>query len=519
MQNNNPLIAPLAALAQVRPGFDVLYGCGGKVTAGDLFERSCRIAYGLATWGFEKNHIAVIACEPGEAFLEIMHAVILLKGKIAIIDPEMGSENYAAKMHQLNPQWMFIDSRILFLHEHPILKKMLLKTGRKIPGVSISPGLRLISVGRKLPIFRDHLNFRKLYTPSSKGFDSASLKPFTKGAEPADAENVIIYTSGTLAVPKGVLHTGKSLGASIHAIKNLLNVKPGAIVGATLPHFMLLGISAGLPVKIKKKGMPPAEEIRWLGEEKIGVLFGPPSDYLPLVQYCELNDQILPASLQHILIGSAPVHPRFLKRFISVLPAHVKVTCMYGMTENLLVCTIDGRIKQDYKGTGDLVGKPVAGVSINIEEDGEIMVRSDQKFSRYFHEQESASWHATGDLGEIDDQGNLILQGRKKEMIIRRNMNIYPALYENTIKNIKGIEEAAMVGIYDEHIQDEKVYLAVEGMDLNMRQIQHELDHGKYCIDREALPDFIFNMIIPRKGRQNKIDRVSIVEYIKKNAL
>jgi acyl-CoA synthetase (AMP-forming)/AMP-acid ligase II len=282
---------------------------------------------------------------------------------------------------------------------------------------------------------------------------------------------------------------------------------------------MLLGITAGLPVKIKPKGMSVSEEICWLGNEKIAVLFGPPSDFLPLIQFCEVNQNILPASLQHILIGSAPVHPRFLKRFIAVLPAHTRVDCMYGMTENLLVCTIDGRIKKDYTGSGDLVGKPVAGVSLRLARDGEILINADQKFSRYFHEKAGTLWHASGDLGEMDGEGNLILRGRKKEMIIRRNMNIYPALYENTIKNIKGIEEAALVGIYNEEIQDEKIYLAVEGRDLNMRQIQHELHHGKYCIDREALPDFIFSMTIPRKGRQNKIDRLSIVNYIKKHVL
>jgi acyl-CoA synthetase (AMP-forming)/AMP-acid ligase II len=511
MISYNPLIQSLAALAQTNPGFVVLYDKATLVTAGDLFERSLKVASGLAAMGFEKNHIAVIACEPGEEFLEIMNAVIMLRGKIAIIDPEMGAQNYAAKMQQLNPQWMFIDSRILFLHEHPMIKKILLNLGRKMPGLAIIHDLRLISVGRKMPIFKNHINFPKLYTASSKLFEN--------GSDPGDAENVIIYTSGTLAVPKGVLHTGKTLGASIHAIRNLLKVNPGTIVGATLPHFMLLGITAGMPVKIKKKGISVATEIRWLDKEKIGVLFGPPSDYLPLIQYCEVNNRKLPASLQHVLIGSAPVHVRFLKRFISVLPDHTRVTCMYGMTENLLLCTMDGRIKKDFKGSGDLVGKPVAGVSIKFEEDGEILVKSDQKFSRYFHEKESGSWHASGDLGELDDQGNLILRGRKKEMIIRRNMNIYPALYENTIKNIKGIEEAAMVGVYDENIQDEKVYLALEGSDLNMPHIQNELNQGKYCIDREALPDHIFRMIIPRKGRQNKIDRASIVEYIKNNAL
>ena len=265
--------------------------------------------------------------------------------------------------------------------------------------------------------------------------------------------------------------------------------------------------------------MSASAEINWIEKENIGVLFGPPSDYLPLIRYCEKKNRELPACLQHILLGSAPVHLRFLNRLIAVLPAHTQITCIYGMTENLLVCTIDGRQKANYTGNGDLLGKPVGGVSIKIEDDGEIFVKSDQLFSRYFHEEGRAEWHASGDLGEVDEKGNLILRGRKKEMIIRRNMNIYPALYENTIKNIKGVEEAAIVGVYDERIEDEKIYLALEGTGLNLHHIRSQLNYGKHSIDKEALPDHIFEMVIPRKGRQNKIDRFSIIEHIKKNAL
>ena len=130
------------------------------VTAGELFVRSNQIASGLLTCGFKKNDLVVMATEPGEAFLEIMYAVILLQGKIAIIDPEMGRENYAAKMKQLQPQWMFIDSRLLFLQEHPVLKNLLSRFGKKTPEISLVPGVRLISVGRKLPVFRKHISFK-----------------------------------------------------------------------------------------------------------------------------------------------------------------------------------------------------------------------------------------------------------------------------------------------------------------------------------------------------------------------
>jgi long-subunit acyl-CoA synthetase (AMP-forming) len=511
MPEYNPLLQSLSELAQSNPDFVVLYKNNRKITAGEIFNRSISVASGLAVRGFHQNDMAVIATEPGEEFLEIMHAVIMLQGKIAIIDPEMGRENYAAKMQQLQPKWMFIDSRLLLVREHPLLNWVLPRIGIKFPQISILPGVRLIAVGSKFPIFRKHIFFRDLY----KGIAHLP-EPLPDGAI---SESIIIYTSGTLSVPKGVLHTGESLEASIKALKNLLIADQNVIVGTNLPHFMLLGIASGIPVKLIKRDISAASFIRWIVLEKIGILFGPPSDYLPLIQYCEINEGKLPQSLRQVLIGSAPVHAQFLKRLIAVLPFYTQITCIYGMTENLLIATVDGCRKAVYEGKGDLVGKPVAGVSVKIAGDGEIMVKSDQLFSRYFHEKKGKEWHGTGDLGEIDGQGNLILLGRKKEMIIRRNMNIYPALYENTIKHIHGVEEAAMVGVYDEVIHDERVYLALEGTGLNIDNIQSLLKQGAYCIDREALPDHIFKMIIPRKGRQNKIDRLSIVDHIKKNRL
>ena len=100
-------------------------------------------------------------------------------------------------------------------------------------------------------------------------------------------------------------------------------------------------------------------------------------------------------------------------------------------------------------------------------------------------------------------------------MIIRRNMNIYPGLYEPTINKIKGVKAAVMVGKYKEEIHDEKVYLVVEKEEaISEKSIRQQLEYGQYAIDKEALPDAIVFQKLPRKGRQNKIDRKAIVELL-----
>jgi len=227
---------------------------------------------------------------------------------------------------------------------------------------------------------------------------------------------------------------------------------------------------------------------------------------------------MLPDCLQELFFGSAPVYRSFLERLIPVTPAHVRLTCLYGMTENLVVAGIDGREKAQYSTSdGDVVGRPVPGVEIDIAPDGEIQVRSPQIFTRYLHLDGRAAWHPTGDLGHLDPEGRLVLTGRKKDMIIRRNFNLYPGLYEPTINRIPGVTESAFVGVYDEKIQDESVTLFVETHRLLTEDfLRRALESGEYSIDREALPDRIVFAKLPRSGRQNKVDKNALRQLFKK---
>lgn len=480
-----------------------------QIFASKIFESSKKLAQQLYEEGMRKNDRIVIAAEPGIEFLQIIYATMFLRVKVAIIDPEMGRENYREKLKQFAPQWAFVDARLLLLQEHPILRFLYHSFSKNPVSFPRKKGLKIISTGKWMPLFQKHLSLKKLLNKKSKNTPiEITAKTETS---PTDHEYLVTYTSGTVTEPKGVLHSFHSLENSIDLLSNLLKGIDSQKVATHLPHFMLIGVSAGIPVYLWNYRAKTADKIRFLKENKITTLFGPPVDYLELMDFCERENQQLPACLQHVILGSAPIHVPFLERLVSFLPTHTRITCLYGMTENLLVSTTDGRQKIDYSNKGDLLGKPVENVEVKIAEDGEISLKSPQLYTRYWHQKNREIFHATGDLGYLDNNGNIVLTGRKKDMIIRRNFNLYPALYEPTIKKIKGIREAVLVGKYEEDLADEKVILAVEKTNgLTKKSLMKKLQTGAFSIDKEAWPDEIIFMKIPRKGRQSKIDRVAI---------
>jgi acyl-CoA synthetase (AMP-forming)/AMP-acid ligase II len=295
------------------------------------------------------------------------------------------------------------------------------------------------------------------------------------------------------------------------------NENPGTIV-THLPHFALIGMTTGFITTFWKENLTAKKRIKFIEENQITTLFGPPAEYLELVNYCRFKNISLPTCLNHLIIGSAPVLKPFLKELRRMTPA--RITCIYGMTENLLVASADGDEKLSYQGQGDLIGKVQSQVEYIISDDSELLIRSPMLFKRYFHEKEGPIYHPTGDLVLEDEQGRLVMIGRKKNMIIRGNKNIYPGLYEDTICNIPGVSYAVMEGHYNIDSHDEEVILVIEGRPgLTVNYILRSLRSGEYQIDTDALPDHIFFMTLPRYGRQKKINRSLLQQEIRKQLL
>jgi long-chain acyl-CoA synthetase len=145
--------------------------------------------------------------------------------------------------------------------------------------------------------------------------------------------------------------------------------------------------------------------------------------------------------------GGAPLGARLAHFFRGI---GVTVYEGYGLTETTAgACVnLEGATKI---GT---VGRPIPGVSIRIADDGEILLRGDNVFSRYWHDETATAdaidpdgWFRTGDIGAIDDDGFVTITGRKKEIIVTTGgKNVAPAVLEDRLRAHPLVSQCMVVG-------------------------------------------------------------------------
>ncbi len=144
--------------------------------------------------------------------------------------------------------------------------------------------------------------------------------------------------------------------------------------------------------------------------------------------------------------GGAPLGERLAHFYRGI---GVPVLEGYGLTETTAAATVN--VEGDAKiGT---VGKPLSGTAVRIADDGEILVKGDVVFNRYWNnpaateESLEDGWFHTGDLGSLDDDGFLRITGRKKEIIVTAGgKNVAPAALEDALRSHPLISQCMVVG-------------------------------------------------------------------------
>ncbi|MGH3939270.1 MAG: AMP-dependent synthetase/ligase [Pseudonocardiaceae bacterium] len=165
-------------------------------------------------------------------------------------------------------------------------------------------------------------------------------------------------------------------------------------------------------------------------------------------------DQLVYAKLRAVLggrclaavSGGAPLGERLGHFFRGI---GVPVLEAYGLTETSAASTANTE-RHAKIGT---VGQPVAGVTIRISDDGEILINSPGVLRQYWHNEQATAdalvdgWFHTGDLGELDENGFLRITGRKKELIVTAaGKNVAPTVLEDRLRAHRLISQCMVVG-------------------------------------------------------------------------
>jgi long-chain acyl-CoA synthetase len=298
------------------------------------------------------------------------------------------------------------------------------------------------------------------------GPSDATAVPEPVHADPASQVAAMLYTTGTTGAPKGVMLSHRNVLFAAVSGASLRRLTPDDRVYVVLPVSHIFGLASvsmsGLLAGVALYLVPrftPENLAQALAEDGISILAGVPAMHARLINHVRRSGRPLAAPrLRFIYAGGAPLDAQ-LKADAEALygqPVHNG----YGLTETspTISCTRLDAPRADLS-----VGPPVpdietrivgpAGAVVAPGEVGELHVRGPNVMLGYYRAPELTrevldreGWFNTGDLARQDEEGNLFIVGRSKELIIRSGFNVYPVEVEGVFNQHPAVSQSAVVG-------------------------------------------------------------------------
>jgi acyl-CoA synthetase (AMP-forming)/AMP-acid ligase II len=284
------------------------------------------------------------------------------------------------------------------------------------------------------------------------------------------ATSDILFTSGTTGKPKGAMLRHEASVRAYTAWSDVVGLREGDRYLIVNPFFHAFGLKAGILACLLKGAtiLPhpvfdvPSVMAR-VDEERITMLPGPPAIYQTILDHPELERFDL-SSLRLAVTGAATVPVEMIRRMREELTFRTIVTG-YGLTESTGIATMC-RHDDPIEVIANTAGRAIPDTEVLVVDDdgkvvpagepGEVVVRGYHVMQGYFGDPDATAeaidgdgWLHTGDVGVMDESGNLRITDRTKDMFITGGFNAYPAEIEGMIMRHPAVSQVAVIGVPD----------------------------------------------------------------------
>ncbi|HBV99028.1 MAG: O-succinylbenzoate--CoA ligase [Peptococcaceae bacterium BICA1-7] len=458
----------LAEQSKLFPKKEALIYDDQRLTYGELDASIKKLADGLGKIGILPGDRVLLALENCPEFVISYYAILSAHG-IAV---------------PVNPQYTLNELSVIMANALP---KTVITTGQLVPLFK--------SIANEVPIDKGIINVGPTEhtgaLPFEKVLDSGS-PDYTPGRPARDQIAVLMYTAGSTGSPKGAMLTHYNLYSNATAFAQCCRMIPAdrslliapAYHAAAQTCVMNSTLVSGATMFIHEGWNGPGQLLESLQKDKITFYFGPPTMYALLVEHPEIEKYDL-TSWRYALTGAAPTPPELFKRFEEKLGFRLMEG--YGLTETSPVTTL-----MPLGGTGKTgsIGLPIPGVEVRIvdyedrevpvNQIGEIIVRGPNVMRGYYNRPEETNWAMrngwfhTGDLAYVDSDGYLFIVDRKKDLIIRGGLNIYPKEIEEVLYSHPSVFDAAVIGVPDPIMGEEVLAFVLlrEGSNVTPEEIR-----------------------------------------------
>ncbi len=426
-----------------------------RLTYSDLKERVVAVARGLLSRGIERGDRIAIWAPNGWQWIVAALASHSVGAAIVPLNTRFRADEVGYILGKARPRAVFVQRRFLGTDYVALLAE-----AGDVPAVTIDdadPGAgttwsALIAAGEAVP--------------------AAEVAARVAALGPDDVCD-IMFTSGTTGHPKGVIGRHFQALRAFHRFGTDGGFRSDERHAVVNPFFHALGYKLGwlMSMMFGATTYPLAvfdarAMLELVARERITMLPGPPTIYQALLAQPDRAGFDL--SSLHICITGTTTLPSSLIDRMRIEFGFETILTGYGLTECTALATMT-RPGDDVRTIIETSGRAVPDVEVAVfgpEGEalpagaiGEIRVRGYNVMDGYFEDPEATAatitpdgWLLTGDLGSLDEGGNLRIEGRLKDMYIVGGFNAYPAEIENALLGHPAVAEVAVIGMPDERL-------------------------------------------------------------------